>query len=96
MSILGLALIVALCIPIVALVVDSSIGRGLGERLQRTPAPPGDPELIRELSRRLELVEGDVESLQQTVGELHDENQFLQRLLAKDDVRDLPAPKDGA
>ena len=82
MNIVGMALIIALCIPIVALLVDSPIGRAVGKRLERNPVPAKDPSgELAESDRRLELLEGDVEMLQHTVRELKDDNEFLQQLL---------------
>ena len=82
MSIVGIALLVALCIPIVAILLDSPVGRALAKRLEHPPAPaPLDAEPVAELERRLHLLEGDVEILQHTVTQLREESQFLQRLL---------------
>ena len=82
MSLLGVVLLVALCIPIVAILVDGPIGRALAKRLEREPTPATRrDEEIAELKRRLELVEGDLDILQNHVTQLRDENQFLQRLL---------------
>lgn len=82
MSVITAVLLLALCIPIVALLVDGPIGRALAKRLEREPAPATrrDAE-VADLKRRLELLEGDVEILQHTTAQLRDENQFLQRLL---------------
>ena len=61
MSIISVVLIVALCIPIVALIVDSPIGRALGRRLEREPTPGTRRDaVIGELTKRLDLLEGDV------------------------------------
>lgn len=82
MSLISIVLILALCIPIVAVVVDSPIGRALGRRLEREPTPGTRRDaVIAELTRRLELLEGDLEILQHSVTELREENQFLQKLL---------------
>src|SRR5690606_26538225 len=95
MSIVGLALLLALCIPIIAILLDSPVGRALARRLESTPVPQPEPTpAIAELERRMLLLEGDVEILQQTITELQDENQFLQRLL--EEKRDPPSlPADG-
>jgi hypothetical protein len=93
MSLLGLALLVALSIPIVGLLLDSPIARALGKRLERGAPPEG--AMSADLARRLELLEGDVEILQHTVGELREENQFLQRLLEESRDRSH-LPPDGA
>lgn len=95
MSIVGLALLVALCIPIVALLVDSPIGRALGKRLERHPPEPAHGEAVAELEKRLALLEGDVELLQRSVDELREENEFLQRLLEEGGRRDS-LPREGA
>ncbi len=82
MSLLSVVLLIALCIPIVALIVDSPIGRAIARRLE--PGPPPSTrrdEVVADLTKRLELLEGDVEILQFTVTELREENQFLQKLL---------------
>ena len=96
MSIVGMALLLALCIPIIAILLDSPVGRALTRRLETTPVPqPEESPAMAELARRMLLLEGDVEILQQTVTELQDENQFLQRLL--EEKRDPPSlPADGA
>lgn len=82
MSIVGLALLIALCIPIIAILLDSPVGRALATRLERTPVPrPDDPATVAELERRMQLLEGDVEILQHTVTQLREEGQFVQQLL---------------
>lgn len=82
MSLISIVLILALCIPIVAVVVDSPIGRAIGRRLEREPTPGAQRDAaIAELTRRLELLEGDLDILQHSVNELREENQFLQKLL---------------
>jgi hypothetical protein len=82
MSTLGLVLLVALLIPIVALIVDSPIGRAIAGRLERAPEPgTRRDEVIADLRKRLELLEGDVEILQAAAEELREENQFVRRLL---------------
>lgn len=92
MSILGIALLVALCIPIIGLLLDSSIARAIAQRLERGAPPPGVVD--SDLQRRFDLLEGDVEILQQAVETLREDNQFLQQLL--EESRQRPAlPSDG-
>ena len=91
MMFIGLILIVALMIPIMAIVIDSPIGRALGRRLEGTEAsaPPG----LAELARKVDLLEGEVDDLQRTVQALQEENAFLQRLLEDTSARpQLPRP----
>ena len=91
MSIVGIALLVALCIPIMAILLDSPVGRALAARLERMPAPaPDDPKTVAELERRMHLLEGDVEILHHTVTQLREETQFLQGLLEENRGRQLP------
>jgi hypothetical protein len=90
-SIVGIALLVALCIPIVAILLDSPVGRALAARLERAPVPaPEDPKTVAELERRMHLLEGDVEILHHTVTQLREETQFLQSLLEENRGRQLP------
>ncbi len=96
MSIVGVALLLALCIPIIAILLDSPVGRALGARLERPRQPaPDDPATVAEMARRIELLEGDVEILHQTVTQLREEAQFVQRLLEEGERR-RTLPRDGA
>ncbi len=91
MIIVGIALLVALCIPIIAILLDSPFGRALATRLERAPVQaPDDPGTVAELERRLHLLEGDVEILHHTVTQLREETQFLQSLLEENRARQLP------
>jgi hypothetical protein len=91
MSVLVLLLLVALLIPIIGIMVDSPIGRALARRLEgpeQTPAGLGD------LSKRIELLESEVDDLMRSVQTLQDENAFLQRLLEDPSQRvTLPPPQ---
>jgi len=75
---LGLIILVALMIPVVGILVDSPIGRAFARRLEGPEAVPPD---LAALSRRVELLEGEVDDLGRSVEQLREENQFLQRLL---------------
>jgi hypothetical protein len=91
MSVLALLLLVALLIPIIGIMVDSPIGRALARRLEgpeQTPAGLGD------LSKRIELLESEVDDLMRSVQTLQDENAFLYRLLEDPSQRvTLPPPQ---
>jgi hypothetical protein len=91
MSVLALLLLVALLIPIIGIMVDSPIGRALARRLEgpeQTPAGLGD------LSKRIELLESEVDDLMRSVQTLQDENAFLHRLLEDPSQRvTLPPPQ---
>lgn len=91
MPIVALVLIIALCIPIIAILVDSPIGRAVAERLGRDRRVDrlSTEELseLAEIRRRMELIEGDLEIMQHTVTQLREENQFLQQLLEEGTAR---------
>jgi len=82
MWVLAIILIVALMIPVAAILVDSPLGRSVARRLEGgagTGAGPA-PEL-RDLQRKVESLETEVEDLNRTLAGMRDEMQFVQRLL---------------
>lgn len=85
-----LILIVALLIPILAIVMDSPVLRGALERRL------GSPQL-KELSDKVAVLEDEIDELGRTVQMLRDETQFIQRLLENGEARQkpptLPSPK---
>jgi hypothetical protein len=90
MSVIALILIIALLIPIMGIVVDSPIGRALARRLEGPQQTPTD---LRELAKKVELLEAEVDDLSRSVQTLQDENAFLQRLLEDPSQRaTLPPP----
>ena len=89
MWIVLLVLLVALMIPIVGIVIDSPIGRALARRLEGPEAaPPG----LRDLAKKVELLEAEVDDLTRAVKGLEEESQFLQRLLESSPRSTLPPP----
>ncbi len=91
MSLLGLIVLVALMIPVVAILADSPIGRALGRRLE---GPTESPPALLDLAKRVERLEGEVEDLHGALEGVREENQFLQRLLEDQAARraTLPPP----
>lgn len=86
-----LVLLVALLIPILAIVLDAPVLRNLFERR----FGPGSMPEIQALSRKVTLLEDEVEDLGRAVQGLKDETQFLQRLLEDGEQRGsqrLPPP----
>ena len=69
--------VLILLIPILAIVLDSQVGRALASRLERKGL--GQPDDL--LQERLMYLEGEVERLSKEVGRLDDEGQFIQKLL---------------
>ena len=70
-------LFLALMIPILAIVLDSQVGRALASRLERKSL--GHPEELT--GERLGYLEGEVERLSQDLVRLEEESRFLQQLL---------------
>jgi hypothetical protein len=93
MSVIALFLLVALLTPILAIVVDSPIGRALARRLEGPQETP--PDLVA-LAKRVELLEAEVDDLNRSLQGLQDENTFLQRLLADPSSRSTLPPPPGS
>ena len=71
-------LLVALMIPLTAVILDSQVGRALAARLERDR---GQGELEAGGNRRLATLEGEVERLGRELQRLDEESAFLHRLL---------------
>ena len=69
--------VLVLLIPILAIVLDSQVGRALASRLERGHVPSGE-DVDRE---RLQYVEAELERLSGEVTRLSEESDFLHRLL---------------
>jgi uncharacterized protein YlxW (UPF0749 family) len=79
MWMLAIILVVALLIPVAAILVDSPLGRSVARRMEgRADGPP--PEL-RDMQRKVELLESEIEDLNRSVSGMREELQFMQRLL---------------
>ena len=70
-------LFLALLIPILAIVLDSQVGRALASRLERRGLEQPD-DLTHE---RIGYLEGEVERLAEELGRLEEESCFLHQLL---------------
>lgn len=80
MWVLAVILIVALMIPVAAILVDSPLGRSFARRVEGGNAPGPAPEL-RDLQRKVEALETEIEDLTRSLSGMRDEVQFMQRLL---------------
>ena len=82
MWVLAVILIVALLIPVAAILVDSPLGRSVARRLEGGggTGAGGAPEL-RDLQRKVESLETEIEDLTRSLSGMRDEVQFMQRLL---------------
>ena len=92
MSVIALILLVALLIPILGIVVDSPIGRALARRVEGPATATPD---VAALTKRVELLEAELDDLSRSLQSLQDDNAFLQRLLAEGTPRPTlpPTPK---
>ncbi len=82
MWVLAIILIVALMIPVAAILVDSPLGRSVARRLEGGTAPGAGPAPeLRDLQRKVEALETEIEDLTRSLAGMRDEVQFVQRLL---------------
>ena len=77
--------LLVLLIPILAIVLDSPVGRALAGRMERRGLSSEGEDVT---SERLSHLEGEVERLTTEVRKLEEESQFLNQLLT-----DRPASK---
>ena len=73
-----LVIIIALMIPLIAVVLDSALVRALVTRLERGASDSSADPLV---SRRIAQLEGEVERLNRELLRLDEETTFLHRLL---------------
>ena len=79
MRLLGLIILIGLiAIPLVAVLIDSPLGRAVARRVEGPQAPGAD---LAELAKKVELMEGEMDDLHASVDQLREETQFLQRLI---------------
>jgi hypothetical protein len=76
---LPLILLLVVLIPLLAIILDSQLGRALASRLERRGLE-GPPDLVAE---RIAFLEGEVERLSSEISRLDEESQFLHKLLAE-------------
>jgi uncharacterized protein YlxW (UPF0749 family) len=80
MWVLALILIVALLIPVAAILVDSPLGKSVARRMEGRDGGGATPEL-RDVQRKVETLETEIEDLSRSVSGMREELQFMQRLL---------------
>ena len=86
MWILVVVLLVALMIPNTAILRDSPLGRSFARRLEGQGDGGGagggaGASGVRQLERRVEVLETDLEELNRSITGMREELQFVQRLL---------------
>lgn len=86
-----LIVVLVLLIPILAIVLDSDIGKAVARRLERGNRVRGDTVS----HDRLAYLESELERLGKEVGRLDEESRFLHRLLAEHADPDALPPGGG-
>jgi len=85
MWVLVVVLLVALMIPIAAILLESPLGRSIARRLEGQGegggAGSGGGAGVRKLEQRVETLESDLEDLNRSIAGMREELQFVQRLL---------------
>ena len=77
--IIGLVILAVLLIPVMAILIDSPIGRALARRVEG-PVEAAPPPVM-ELAKKVQLLEAEMDDMRRDVEALREENQFLQKLL---------------
>jgi hypothetical protein len=72
-------LLVALMIPVAAILLDSPLGRSFARRLEGQGDGTGTG--VRQLEHRVEALETDLAELNRSIAGMREELQFVQRLL---------------
>ena len=90
MFLLGVILVGALMVVLAAILVDSPLGRSWARRLEGPDGGAGGPEL-RELRRKVDLLEGEVDELNRTLAGMREELQFVNRLLENPRKKSSPS-----
>lgn len=76
---LWLIVLLVVLVPILAIVLDSSLGRALARRVERGELGAG----VEVTAERLAFLEGEVERLSSELSRLDEESEFLHKLLTE-------------
>jgi uncharacterized coiled-coil protein SlyX len=91
---MGAAVIVliafALMIPLTAIVLDSPVVRAWVERMQGGKVEDGAD--LKELSKKVDTLETELETMGRQLAQIQEEHQYMQRLL-EDPAHRSPPPK---
>lgn len=77
--VIELLVLAILLVPVMAILIDSPIGRALARRVEG-PVEAAPPPVL-ELAKKVQLLETEMDDLHRAVEQLQEENQFLQKLL---------------
>jgi hypothetical protein len=83
--------LLVLLIPILAIVLDSPVGRALAGRMENRGIASGTDKVT---SERLAYLEGEVERLTTEMRRLEEESQFLNKLLTERPTSQVLPPGD--
>jgi uncharacterized protein YlxW (UPF0749 family) len=81
MWVLAIILVVALLIPVAAILVDSPLGKSVARRMEGRADGGGATPEVRDMQRKVELMETEIEDLNRSIAGMREELQFMQRLL---------------
>jgi hypothetical protein len=90
MFLFGILAFIVLSVLIMAILVDSPIGRAFARRLEG-PLEATPPPLV-ELAKKVQLLEAELDDLHRAVEGLKEENQFMQKLLEEGGRRQVLPP----
>lgn len=90
-ALIAVGIIVVLLVPIMAIMMDSPIGRALARRLEG-PVEAAPPPVM-ELAKKVQLLEAEIDDLHRAVEGLQEENQFMQKLLEDGGRRQALPPR---
>lgn len=86
----ALVVLVALMIPLSAVILDSPVVRAWAER-HRLAGVTGQPEDNKELIQKVDTLENELEVVNRELAQLKESQQFLQRLLEDPAARQAAA-----
>jgi len=86
----AVVILVALMIPLTAIVLDSPVVRAWVDRMHGGEIE-GTPE-VKELSKKVGIIEAELESVTRQLAQIQEEHQYMQRLL-EDPAQRAAAPK---
>jgi TolA-binding protein len=77
--VLWLTILVALAIPLAAVILDSPVVRALADRTRRGDAAPSGE--VKQLAQKVETLETEIEVVNRELAQLKEGQQFLQQML---------------
>jgi len=81
----------ALMIPLTAIVLDSPVVRAWAERMHGAPLEGGAD--VKELTKKVGVLEAEVETVTRQLAQIQEEHQYMQRLLEDPAKRPAAPPQ---